>query len=158
VKLPGIDGLEALKKLRERDPGATVVMISGTPPSRPRSRPRSSARTTSSRSRSTPTASSSSSERARHVVLAEENARLRETIEIALRDRRKSYVIRALLDQIDKVAGTPARVLITGENGTGKELVARALHKQSSRAKRAVRRGELRRHPSSSSRASCSGT
>lgn len=35
---------------------------------------------------------------------------------------------------IDKVAPSPARVLITGENGTGKELVARWLHAKSSRA------------------------
>ena len=35
---------------------------------------------------------------------------------------------------IDKVAPSPARVLITGENGTGKELVARWMHAKSSRA------------------------
>src|SRR5262249_17337130 len=44
-----------------------------------------------------------------------------------------SYAIRSLIDKIEKVAGTPARVLISGENGTGKELVARAIHRQSPR-------------------------
>lgn len=38
-------------------------------------------------------------------------------------------------EMIEKVAGTDARVLVTGENGTGKELVARSLHKQSNRHK-----------------------
>ena len=39
-----------------------------------------------------------------------------------------------VFDTIDKVAGTDASVLILGENGTGKELVARALHRASQRA------------------------
>jgi two-component system nitrogen regulation response regulator NtrX len=42
--------------------------------------------------------------------------------------------MRALVDRIEKVGATPARVLVTGENGTGKELVARAIHRHSTRA------------------------
>ena len=45
-----------------------------------------------------------------------------------------SPAIRKVYATIDKVAATEADILILGENGTGKELVARALHRQSSRA------------------------
>jgi DNA-binding NtrC family response regulator len=46
----------------------------------------------------------------------------------------KSGPMQAVYATIQKVAATEANVLILGENGTGKELVARALHKQSKRA------------------------
>ena len=46
----------------------------------------------------------------------------------------ESEAITRVRDIINKVAGTEARVLITGENGTGKEVVARLLHEQSNRA------------------------
>jgi two-component system nitrogen regulation response regulator NtrX len=46
-----------------------------------------------------------------------------------------SRAIQAVIERIEKVAPTAARVLITGENGTGKELVARAIHALSSRAR-----------------------
>jgi formate hydrogenlyase transcriptional activator len=42
--------------------------------------------------------------------------------------------LRALLARVKKVAGTDSTVLITGETGTGKELIARAIHKNSDRA------------------------
>lgn len=44
-----------------------------------------------------------------------------------------SKAIQKILELIDKVAPLETRVLITGENGTGKELVARAIHKKSER-------------------------
>lgn len=47
-----------------------------------------------------------------------------------------SRSLRRVLAQVDRVAATGATVLISGETGTGKELVARALHKRSNRASR----------------------
>jgi len=46
----------------------------------------------------------------------------------------QSPAILKIIDMIDRVAPSDARVLITGENGTGKELVARRLHEKSNRA------------------------
>ncbi len=46
----------------------------------------------------------------------------------------ESSVIKRLKDQIKLAAPSSGWVLITGENGTGKELVARAIHQQSTRA------------------------
>ncbi len=47
----------------------------------------------------------------------------------------ESPAIKKIIEKIEKVAPTDARVMITGENGTGKELVARWIHEKSSRAK-----------------------
>jgi PAS domain S-box-containing protein len=48
-----------------------------------------------------------------------------------------SPALRAVLSGVAKVAPTESTVLITGETGTGKELIARAIHKQSPRSSRA---------------------
>ena len=47
-----------------------------------------------------------------------------------------SQPLRCVLAHIEKVAPTESTVLITGETGTGKELIARAIHKRSTRADR----------------------
>jgi len=49
-----------------------------------------------------------------------------------------SPAIQKINETIEKVAPTDARVLITGENGTGKELVARWIHEKSNRAKNPI--------------------
>ncbi len=46
----------------------------------------------------------------------------------------ESEAIHQVREMVDKVAGTDARVMITGSNGTGKELVARSLHEKSTRS------------------------
>jgi formate hydrogenlyase transcriptional activator len=70
----------------------------------------------------------------------EENLALREEIDKASMFEEivgTSTVLQAVLDNVSKVARTDSTVLITGETGTGKELIARAIHKRSNRSARA---------------------
>ena len=66
--------------------------------------------------------------------LTESMAELRSQVESRYEIVGNSLPIRRVLERVEKVAGTDARVLISGENGTGKELVARAIHRLSSRS------------------------
>jgi two-component system nitrogen regulation response regulator NtrX len=68
--------------------------------------------------------------------LSVENLIYRERLDQKYRIVGESEPIRKILRTIEKVGPTNGRVLITGANGTGKELVARALHGASPRAKR----------------------
>jgi DNA-binding NtrC family response regulator len=70
----------------------------------------------------------------RQASLEDENRRLREELDPERGMIGSSPPMRALFEQIRRVAPTQARVLILGENGTGKELIARALHRYSGRA------------------------
>ena len=135
VKMAGLDGLETLAKLREHDPQAQVVMISGHG-------------TIQTAVEATQLGAYDFLEKPldtdrilltlRHalerVELESENIRLRATVSDRYEIVGKSKAIRELLEVIERVAPTGARVLIAGENGSGKELVARAIHRQSTRA------------------------
>ena len=63
-----------------------------------------------------------------------------------------SPALQALLEQVRRVAPSQGRVLITGENGAGKELVARAIHALSKRADGPVRQAQLRGDPAGPAR------
>ena len=135
VKMGGIDGLEALRRIRVIDPAAIVVMISG------HGTIQTAVEATQlgaydflEKPLDTDRIQLTLRHALQHVVLREENSRLRASIESRYEIVGKSFAIRSLIEKIERVATTPARVLITGENGTGKELVARAVHRLSPRA------------------------
>lgn len=72
--------------------------------------------------------------------LYKENLALREEIDITRMFEEivgSSPALQAVLAKVAKVAPTDSTVLITGETGTGKELIARAIHKRSERSARA---------------------
>ncbi|MFN9576486.1 MAG: sigma-54-dependent transcriptional regulator [Gemmatimonadota bacterium] len=135
VKLPGMDGLRALEVLRARDPGAIVVMISGHATLQTAvEATQKGAYDVLEKPLDTDRVLLLLRNALAQVARVEENTLLRQQAAAPGEIVGESFAIRALREQIARVAGTPARVLITGENGTGKELVARALHQGSPRA------------------------
>lgn len=135
VKMPGLDGLDVLARIRENDPTALVIMISGhgtidTAVEATRKgaydfleKPLDTDRLLVTLRRALELKG-----------LTESMADLRSRVESRYEIVGASYQIRQVLERVERVAPTEARVLITGENGTGKELVARAIHRLSARA------------------------
>jgi two-component system nitrogen regulation response regulator NtrX len=136
VKMAGIDGLEALRKLKEQDPSAIVVMISGHATIQTAvEATQHGAYDILEKPLDTDRILVTLRNALAHLDLHEENTRLRDVVRSKFEIVGTSYGIRAVTEKIERVGKTPARVLITGENGTGKELVARAIHSLSTRAK-----------------------
>ena len=134
VKMAGLDGLETLTRLRDLDSRAQIVMISGHG-------------TIATAVEATQRGAFDFLEKPldtdrllltvrnalAHAELVGENARLREVTESRYQMVGRSAALERVRELIAKVGPTAARVLITGENGTGKELVARGLHEASPR-------------------------
>jgi two-component system nitrogen regulation response regulator NtrX len=135
VKMEGMDGLETLKRLRELDSQAQVVMISG------HGTIQTAVEATQlgaydflEKPLDTDRILLTLRNALQHVVLVHENVRLKQEVQAHYEIVGSSKPLRDVIARLEKVAPTPARVLITGENGTGKELVARAIHALSPRA------------------------
>lgn len=136
IKMPGFDGIEVLERARVLSPDSAIVMISGhgdidtavecikkgafdyisKPPDL--NRLLNTVRLALDRT-----------------ALVEENKRLKRKVSKRYQIIGESPEIEAIREMIEKVAHTDARVMITGPNGTGKELVAHQLHEKSERSK-----------------------
>jgi len=135
IKMPEMDGLEVLTKLFEISSDAQVIMISG--------------------HGNIDTAVSAIKQGAydfiekpldlNRLLITIRNAEDKTTLLNETKNLKKrvgknykmigeSPAIIQIREMIERVAPTDARILITGENGTGKEIVARMLHEQSERA------------------------
>jgi len=135
IKMPGMDGLELLERARKVVPDLITIMVSGhgtvqtaveatklgaydfleKPPDRDR-------------------LLLTIRNGLQRAVLAGETSEARKKLGKSMEIVGDSAAMRAVMSHVDKVAPTNATVLITGENGTGKELVAHAIHRGSSRA------------------------
>ena len=134
IWLPGLDGLSTLERLRQRSVDTPVVMISG------HGNIESAVRAIKmgafdfvEKPLSLEKTVLVVGNAVRQRRLEAENRALRAHVDRRLAMIGESYVMQQLREQIAMAAPTNGRVLIYGENGTGKELVARSVHTMSRR-------------------------
>jgi two-component system nitrogen regulation response regulator NtrX len=137
IWMPEMDGMETLRRVRELVPTAQVMMMSG----------HGSIETAVKAIKlgaydyiEKPLSLENVTLRVKHALdqyrLEQENRTLRTTVQRKFELVGQSPVMQQLRRLIETAGPTNSRVLIGGENGTGKELVARAIHQQRARASR----------------------
>ncbi|SFV28352.1 sigma-54-dependent transcriptional regulator [Thermoflavifilum thermophilum] len=136
IKMPKIDGIEWLSKAREINPDVPIIMISG----------HGNIETAVDAVKKGAFDYIAKPPDLNRLLITLRNALDKTSLVAETRVLRKkvynlqemigeSAAMQKIKETIDKVAPTEARVLITGENGVGKELVARWIHEKSHRAK-----------------------
>lgn len=134
IKMPKVDGLEFLEKARESHPDLPIIMISG----------HGTIETAVEAVKKGAFDYVAKPPDLNRLLITIRNAMDKQTLvtETKVLKRKVSKVqemigestaLKKIKDTIDKVAPTDARVLVTGENGSGKELVARWMHEKSNR-------------------------
>jgi DNA-binding NtrC family response regulator len=135
IKMPNMDGIEVLEKLEEFSPDVPVIMISG----------HGSVETAVEALKKGAYDFIEKPLELNRLLVTIRNALERKDLVVETKKLKRkvsktydmvgeSEAITKIKEMIDRVAPTDARVLITGKNGTGKELVARWLHEKSQRA------------------------
>jgi len=135
IKMPGLDGLQVLAKVKETYPSLPVVMITGHGDIETAVVAiKSGAYDFLTKPFDTDRVLVSVKNALRLRDLTSENQALKQELAREFQIFGSSPEIEEVRKLIERVAPTEAQVLITGENGTGKELVARQLHAQSKRS------------------------
>jgi len=135
IKMPKVDGMEVLEKSLELAPDVPVIMISG----------HGTVETAIEAAKKGAFDFISKPPDLNRMLITIRNALDKSTLITEARTLKRkvsktreiigeSAAIQAIKDTIDRVAPTEARILVTGANGTGKELVARWIHEKSQRA------------------------
>ena len=136
VKMPGMDGIEVLGRLRALNDALPVVIISAHGNT---ATALEAGRLGAFRFIEKPLSKDYVQDAVREGLelgnLRRENRQLRSALETRHQVVGESGGLRSIIDQVSRAAPTNATVLILGESGVGKELIARSIHRNSLRAK-----------------------